>query len=233
MRTIGRDRLTTSAVQPPRFLSWQPRSFKRTTDRRRLIRSLVRRPRAGRRTKSRTRLGSAAGVQTRWHQRFPTCSVIPNQKFTALCAKRQYLHRSHGACVATRASRAICACEMSAAVAAMCRCSPPTWSAPVARWWPMLGSGDARAVSQSSRNEAMEAEMGMRRSTRGLLRLCACARPDGVIMVVSSEPAKKADWNRLESAPDCYDRLVGGLHDAGMPVSRHRPRRDVRRSPNV
>lgn len=65
------------------------------------------------------------------------------------------------------------------------------------------------------------------------LRLCACARPDGVIMVVSSEPAKKADSNRLESAPDCYDRLVGGLHDAGMPVSRHRPRRDVRRSPNV
>jgi SAM-dependent methyltransferase len=43
----------------------------------------------------------------------------------------------------------------------------------------------------------------LRRSKHAaFLRLCACARPDGVIIVDSGEPAGKADSNRLEPAPD-------------------------------
>jgi len=69
VRTIRRDRLTTPAVEPPRFRSWQPRSLAgslasgqptdvdcSTISAR--TRSLVYRPWTGRRTTSRTRPGS-------------------------------------------------------------------------------------------------------------------------------------------------------------------------------
>jgi ubiquinone/menaquinone biosynthesis C-methylase UbiE len=61
------------------------------------------------------------------------------------------------------------------------------------------------------------------------LRLSACVRPDGVIMVASAKPPEMPIRFFIELARDCHDRRVGELHSARMSVSRHRSRRGGRR----
>jgi ubiquinone/menaquinone biosynthesis C-methylase UbiE len=61
------------------------------------------------------------------------------------------------------------------------------------------------------------------------LRLSACVRPDGVIMVASGKPPEMPIRFYIELARDCHDRRVGELHSARMSVSRHRSRRGGRR----
>src|SRR5271163_2783743 len=61
------------------------------------------------------------------------------------------------------------------------------------------------------------------------LRLFACARPDGVIMVASGKPPEMPIRFFIELARDCHDRRVGELHSARMSVSRHRSRPGGRR----
>jgi SAM-dependent methyltransferase len=102
-------------------------------------------------------------------------------------------------------------------------------------YWTRFATADPNTFVPPERFDVIVVRLALLLQSKhaAFLRLCACARPDGVIMVVSGEPAEKADSNRAESAPDCRDRLVGGLHDAGVPVSRHRSRRDRRQSPNV
>jgi SAM-dependent methyltransferase len=102
-------------------------------------------------------------------------------------------------------------------------------------YWTRFAAADPNTFVPDERFDVVVVRLALllRSKHAAFLRLCACARPDGVIMVVSGEPVEKADSNRPESAPDCRDRLVGGLRDAGMAVSRHWSRRDKRQSPNV
>lgn len=102
-------------------------------------------------------------------------------------------------------------------------------------YWTRFATADPNTFVPHQRFDVVVVRLALLLQSKhaAFLRLCACTCQDGVIMVVSGESAEAADSNPPEPTSDCLGRLIGGLHEAGLPVSRHPSRQDERRSTNV